>query len=49
MNRDRELLREAGIPDDHILQCAVIVGYAAAENRFTSGERVPKGTVKFVD
>jgi nitroreductase len=49
MNRDRELLREAGIPDDYVLQCAVILGYAAAENKFTSAERVRKGAVKFID
>jgi len=49
LNRDRELLREAGIPDDHILQCAVILGYAAAENKFTSGGRNAKGALKFID
>lgn len=49
LNRDRGLLTEAGIPDDHVLQCAVILGYAAAENKFTSGERARKGTLKFID
>lgn len=49
LNRDREFLREAGIPDDHVLQCAVILGYAAAENRFTAGERAIKGTLKYID
>lgn len=49
LNRDRELLREAGVPDDHVLQCAVVLGYAAAENRFTAGERTIKGTLKFID
>jgi len=46
---DRELAREAGIPEDHALQCAVILGYPAAENKFTSGERARKGTLKFID
>ena len=46
---DRELAREAGIPDDHALQCAVILGCPAAENKFTSGERARKGALKFID
>lgn len=49
LNSDRDLAKEAGIPDDHILQCAVILGYAAAENRFTTGERARKGSLKFID
>lgn len=46
---NRELAEEAGIPDSYILHCAVIVGYAAAENRFGLGERTRKGSVVFID
>lgn len=45
---NRDLASEAGIPEGYKLQCAVIVGYAAAENRFTLGERTRKGTVNYV-
>ncbi|OQY03670.1 MAG: nitroreductase [Desulfobacteraceae bacterium 4572_123] len=44
-----DLAQAAGIPDDYTLQCAVIVGYAAAENKFTAGERTRKGSVNYVD
>jgi len=46
---NRALAQEAGIPDGYSLQCAVIVGYAAAENKFTFGERTMKGSVNYVD
>jgi FMN reductase [NAD(P)H] len=46
---NRDLAREAGIPDGYTVQCTVIVGYAAAENRFTVGERTRKGAVNYVD
>ncbi|MGE4403862.1 MAG: nitroreductase family protein [Desulfobulbus sp.] len=46
---NRALAQEAGIPDGYELQCAVIVGYAAAENKFTVGERTKKGSVHYVD
>jgi FMN reductase [NAD(P)H] len=46
---NRDLAREAGIPDGYTVQCAVILGYAAAENRFTVGERTRKGAVNYVD
>ena len=41
------LAQEAGIPDGYKLQCAVIVGYAAAENKFSLGERTRRGTVHY--
>jgi nitroreductase len=44
-----DLVQEAGIPEGYRLQCAVIVGYAAAANKFTVGERSMKGAVHFVD
>jgi FMN reductase [NAD(P)H] len=46
---NRDLAREAGIPDGYAVQCAVIVGYAAAENKFTVAERTRKGSVNYVD
>lgn len=45
----RDLARSAGVPDDYTVQCAVIVGYAAAENKFSRMERVPKGVVNYID
>lgn len=46
---NRALAQEAGIPDGYTLQCAVIVGYAAADNKFTLGERTRRGTVTYID
>jgi len=46
---NRDLAQEAGIPDGYTFQCAVIAGYAAAENKFTAGERTMKGSVNYVD
>ena len=46
---NRDLAQEAGIPDGYALQCGVIVGYAAAENKFSVGERTRKGSVNYVD
>ncbi|HUL23815.1 MAG TPA: nitroreductase family protein [Thermodesulfobacteriota bacterium] len=46
---NRDLVREAGVPDGYAVQCAVIVGYAAAENKFTAAERTKKGSVNYVD
>jgi len=46
---NRDLAQEAGIPDGYTLQCAIIVGYAAPENKFALGERIMKGSVNFVD
>jgi len=46
---NRYLAKEAGIPDGYTLQCTIIVGYAAAENKFTAAERTQKGSVNCVD
>lgn len=46
---NRDLAQEAVIPNGHRVQCAVIVGYAAAENKFSLGERTRKGSVNYVD
>jgi FMN reductase [NAD(P)H] len=47
--KNRDVAREAGIPDGYAVQCAIIVGYAAAENKFTAAERTRKGSVNYVD
>jgi FMN reductase [NAD(P)H] len=47
--KDSELAREAGIPEGYTLTCAVIVGHAAAEDRYTLGERTRKGSVTYID
>ena len=46
---NRALAQEAGIPDGYTLQCAVIVGFAAKENKFALGARTSKGSVHYVD
>ena len=46
---NRELAEEVGVPDGYKAMCAVIVGYAAAENKFTAAERNMKGSVNYVD
>jgi FMN reductase [NAD(P)H] len=46
---NKDLAKEAGVPEGYAVQCAVIVGYAAAENKFSLGERTRKGTVTSVD
>ncbi len=45
----RNLAQAAGIPDGYTLQCALIVGYAATENKFTDSARSRKGSVNYVD
>jgi nitroreductase len=46
---DKDLAREAGVPEGYAVQCAVIVGYAATENKFTLGERSKRGKVSYVE
>jgi len=46
---NRDLAREAGVPEGYTVQCAVIVGYAAAENKFSRGERIERGKVNYVE
>ena len=45
----RDLAQAAGIPDGYRLECAVILGYAAAENKFALGKRTKRGSVNYVD
>ena len=46
---NRDLAHEAGVPEGYAVQCAIAVGYAAAENRYAVGERARKGSVSYVD
>ena len=46
---NHDLAREAGVPEGYTVQCAVVVGYAAAENKFSLGERSKRGKVNYVD
>lgn len=43
-----DLAQEAGIPEGYTVQCGVLIGYPAAENKFSVGERVKKGQVNYV-
>ena len=47
--KNQDLAQEAGIPDKYKFQCGIIVGYAAAENKFALGKRTRKGSVNYVD
>jgi hypothetical protein len=46
---NRDLSRKAGVPEGYTVQCAIIVGYAAAENKFDLGERSKRGKVNYVE
>jgi FMN reductase [NAD(P)H] len=46
---NRDLAEKAGIPSGFSAQCGLALGYAAAENKFTLGERAKKGSVNYVD
>lgn len=45
----RDLAEASSVPEGHTVHCAVIMGHAAAENKFSYSERVPKGSVNYVD
>ncbi len=46
---NRDLAREAGIPGEHQVRCAVVLGHEAVENQPGTGERARKGSVTYVD
>ncbi len=48
-SENRDLAKEAGIPENHALQCAVIFGYTADETKFSLGERKRRGSVIYID
>ncbi len=46
---NHDLAQKAGVPEGYTVHCAVIVGYAAAENKFSPVDRSKRGTVNYVD
>jgi nitroreductase len=46
---NQALAKEAGIPDGYKVQCGVIVGQCAAENKYSVAERTAKGAVNYID
>lgn len=46
---NRDLAQEAGVPEGYTVQCAIIVGHAAAQNKFSLGERSKRGTVNYAE
>jgi FMN reductase [NAD(P)H] len=46
---DAALAQEAGLPEGHAFQCAVLLGYPAASDPYSNPERVHRGTVSYVD
>ena len=48
-DHNKDLAQESGVPDNYSVQCAIIVGYAAAENKFSPSERNKKGTVNYIE
>jgi FMN reductase [NAD(P)H] len=46
---NHDLAQEAGVPKGYTVQCAVIVGYAAAENKFSLGERSKRGKANYIE
>jgi FMN reductase [NAD(P)H] len=46
---NRVLARKAGIPEGSLMQCAIVVGHTADDNKFSRGERVARGTVQYLD
>jgi FMN reductase [NAD(P)H] len=49
LNASKELAKESGVPEGYAVQCVVLVGYAAAENKFSAADRAKKGAVGYVD
>ncbi len=47
--RNHDLAQKAGVLEGYTVQCAVIVGYAAAENKFSAVDRSKRGSVNYVD
>ena len=46
---NQDLAQKAGVPEGYTVQCAVIVGYAAAENKFSTIDRSKRGNVNYAD
>ena len=48
-DKNAELAKEACIPNGYSLKCALIVGYAAPEDKYTLSERTRKGVICYID
>ena len=48
-DNNKDLAREAGVPEGYLVHCGVILGYAAAENKFSLGKRTKRGKVGYID
>jgi nitroreductase len=46
---NHNLAQDAGVPKGYTVQCAVIVGYAADENKFSLGERGKRGKINYIE
>jgi len=46
---NKELAKEARVPEGYAAVCAIVVGYAGAQNEFSLPERSKKGEVAYVD
>ncbi len=46
---NRAIAAEAGIPEGSLMECAVLFGYTADENKFRRKEREKRGTITYVD
>jgi nitroreductase len=46
---NKDLATEVGVPENYVVQCGVILGYAAAENKFSPGKRTKRGKVNIVE
>jgi len=47
--QNSDTAKASGIPDNHKLQCALVIGYTADESKFAIGLREKKGTVTYID
>ncbi len=48
-DKNHDLAQKTGVLEGYTVQCAVIVGYAAAENKFSAVDRSKRGSVNYVD
>lgn len=49
LGADAALAQEAGLPEDFVFQCGVLVGYPAATDPYSNPERDRKGTISYID
>jgi FMN reductase [NAD(P)H] len=46
---NKDLVKESRVSEGYAVQCAIIVGYATAENKFSLGERTKKGRLSHIE